>query len=203
MINTFFKKLLSIIKNANPSFLQTHRKSIKNTKNSKESFYNFKEESRKRPLSFSSQRRNSKLNWTRNSTTSSSGNFPIYFPKSGYANVPFLYKNSNLKTSTKERKLLPFFVPKPYPLPPPEPLSPPPPISKPPNISSLGLNLTKNRTTFSNVGKINKSTTSSRSSINIIPLPSTKLTNSPARPKSPLLIPGALKKRNRKNRKSN
>ena len=195
MGNTFFKKLLPII-GIKPLKLG---KSIKNLRES--SMYNFQEEYRKQPLSFSSQRRNSIPNWTRNSMTSSSGNFPIYFPKSGYANVPFLYKNSNLKTSNKEKKLLPFFVPKPYPLHPPEPLSPPPPISKPPNISSLGLNLTKNGTTFSNVGVINKSN-SNRNSINIIPLLQPKLTNSPARPKSPLLIPGATK-RNQKKTKSN
>ena len=195
MGNTFFKKLLPIIE-IKPLELQ---KSITNTR---ESFYNF-QEFRKRPLSFSNQKRNSTPNWTRNSRTSRSSSFPIHMPPpSGYANIK-LYQNPNLIPSpNKEKKLLPFFVPKPYPLPPPEPLSPPPPISKHPNISSLGLNLTKNGTTFSNVERINQPNPN-RNSINNVPLPSTKLTNSPARPKSPLLIPGALKKRNRKNRKSN
>ena len=201
MGNTFFKRFLPIIRR-NP--LES-RKSIERTR---ESFYNFhqkscaslrflaesgacarlQEEFRKRPLSFSSQRRNSTPNWTRNSSISN-GNFPIYMPKNVYANIQ-LFQNCNLKISTKEKKLLPFFVPK--------TLAPPLPVP-PLNISSLGLNLTEHGKTFSNVGTINKSNFS-RSSINIIPLPETK---SKAHPNSPLLLSGAQKKKIKRKQKSN
>jgi hypothetical protein len=111
-------------------------------------------------------------------------------PPSGYANIK-LYQNLNLIPSpNKEKKLKPFLC---------HPLL----IflhqnlfhllllSTPPNISSIGLNLTEHGIIFSNVGVINQSS-SSRSSINIIPLPEIK---SKARPNSPLLLSGAQKKR--------